>query len=63
MNRMTSQVSTRQMMMMSLGSGISLLKTALPMRVLTNSPAVPTSVLVCNPAFQAPRANDQKSPS
>ena len=63
MYRRTSHVSMRQMMMMSLGSGISLLKMALLMRVLTNSTAVPTSELVWNPDFQAPGASDQKSPS
>ena len=47
----------------SLGLGISLKKSALLMRVLTNSTAVPTSELVWNPDIQAPRASDQKSPS
>ena len=63
MKRSTSQVSIRQMMTMSLGSGISLLKMALLMRVLTNSTAVPTSEPVWTPILQADPAKDQKSPS
>ncbi len=63
MNLRTSQVWMRPMMTMSLGSGISLLKMALLMRVLTNSTAVPTSDPMWSPILQADPASDQKSPS
>ena len=63
MNRRTSQVSMRQMMMTSLGSGISLLKMALLMRVLTCSTTVPTTDPVWAPIVHADPASDQKSPS
>ena len=42
MKRKTSHVLMRQMMMTSLGAGISLLNIALLMRVLTNCGPVPS---------------------
>ena len=63
MKRNTSQVLTRLMMMASLGVGISLLKTTMTMRVLTNWPTEPSTERPDSSARQAVRARVQNPPS
>ena len=63
MKRKTSHVLMRQMIMTSRGSGISLLKIALLMRVLTNCTPVPSDELLNSSVCLAVRASVQKSPS
>ena len=63
MKRKTSQVSIRAMMMTSLGSGISLLKMTLLMRVLTNCAALPSREALDISACRAARESVQNSPS
>ncbi len=63
MKRKTSHVSMGAMMITSRGSGISLLKITLLMRVLTNSTAVPSEELFDSSACQAVRDSVQNSPS
>ena len=63
MNRKTSHVLISAMMMASLGVGISLARITLPMRVLTNSTAVPSCEPVYSSVCQTDRDSVQNSPS